>query len=138
MNPVEVNGRSYSIGKLDAFKQFHVARRLAPLVQSIGSAMLAAKNSDNQLERFKPVLDLLAKMSDEDVEYILGACLNVVTRKQPDGGFARVRANGTMMFDDITVADMMTLTMAVVEENGLLDFFLDAPTPTSATTPATA
>jgi hypothetical protein len=67
---------------------------------------------------------MLSHISDEDTEYVIRKCLSVVTRQQdPIGPFAPIQSpQGGLMFEDITMQDMLALTISVIEEN-LGDFF---------------
>lgn len=115
-----INGATYRIGKLTVFQQFHIARRLAPVLFSLGAA---AANEEGGLQAFEPVADALSKMSDADSEYVLMSCLDVVHRKQGND-WANVRARGGgLMFDDISLGTMVQLTTAVIKEN--LGNFMD-------------
>lgn len=122
MNEIELAGSTYAIGKLNAKQQFHVARRLGPALVALATGFTASAEDDSLL-KFKPIAEALARMSDEDSEYILDTCLAVCSRKQ-EKGFAKVMANGQMMFADIDLAVMIQLTAAVVKEN--LENFMGA------------
>jgi len=131
----EINGQQYQSGKLDAFKQFHVARRLAPLISGVSAALkgdaapsaegAAADSVQPQPEQRKdfadflePMADALAHMPDADCDYILFTCLGVVKRQQGDG-WAKVLAPGgrTLMFEDIDMGAMINITLKVIQEN---------------------
>lgn len=115
MSDIEVNGNVYRIGRMDARKQFHVSRRLAPLLAGIGGA-ISGKKAD-VTATFQPIAEALAQMSDEDTDYILDNCLAVVSRQQGNQ-FAPVMARGgNMMFEDIDLPTMMQLTISVIREN---------------------
>jgi hypothetical protein len=115
MSDIEVNGNVYRIGRMDARKQFHVSRRLAPLLAGLGGA-ISGKKAD-AAATFQPIAEALAQMSDEDTDYILDNCLAVVSRQQGNQ-FAPVMARGgSMMFEDIDLPTMMQLTIAVIREN---------------------
>lgn len=158
---VTIGEHTYRTGKLDATKQFHVARRLAPVIFSLGKSISEVKELAGLTKRaeevaeavaqvdvaaateakakeiakdesslgslvqaFKPMADVIAKMSDEEVDYITGACLGVCERQQP-GGWAKVRhINGRMMFEDMDMPTMLQLTITVIKEN-IGNFFPD-------------
>lgn len=114
MTEVEIAGHAYRIGTMDAMTQFHIARRLAPAVITLGDAF-----SGNPL----PLADALAQMTDANSEYIINACLAVVERKSGGGNgagaatWARLRAqNGRFMFDDIDAMTMISITIAVIKD----------------------
>ncbi len=96
-----MEGNSFSIGsdefkvrKLSAMKQFHVTRRIAPLLgELIPVAQLLGKNKtenlseDQQLEQVAkfvtPIMEGLSKLSDKDAEFVLYTLLSCVEYKQP-------------------------------------------------------
>jgi hypothetical protein len=115
MSDIEVSGNVYRIGRMDARKQFHVSRRLAPLLAGLGGAIAGKK--EDIASTFQPIAEALAQMSDEDTDYILDNCLAVVSRQQGNQ-FAPVMARGgNMMFEDIDLPTMMQLTITVIREN---------------------
>lgn len=131
MNTADINGITYSIGKLDAFQQLHVARKLAPFLahlfpmlaklapQAEGSADLG----DVLMELAAgPLADIFCRMAKEDVDFVVNTCLSVCQRKQ-DTGYKKIFANGSLMFNDIQLDTLVSLTLAVVQEN-LGRFFL--------------
>jgi len=103
---------------MDAFTQLKVARRLSPAMSTV-MGLLKPENKDKN----KDVLTLLmfAYVNEDDMLMIVHECLGVVGRKQ-ESGIAKIRKDGVTMFDDITMPDMLKLTVAVIEEN-LGDFF---------------
>lgn len=114
---VEVGGQKYRIGRIDARKQFHVARRLAPLLAGMGESALADK-AGGFAAMVGPLTTALSSMSDEDVDYVLDACLYVCQRIQPNGQGAPVIArSGGMMFEDIDMGQMIQLAVKVIQEN---------------------
>lgn len=113
----QINGNTYRIGKLDARTQFHVARRLAPLLAGIGKTLNQPKNKDDLFSTFGPLADALSSMSDEDTDYVLDKCLSVVHRAQGNQFAPVMTTNGRMMFDDIDLPSMMQLAVTVVREN---------------------
>ncbi|WCM21358.1 hypothetical protein NDK50_07895 [Paraburkholderia bryophila] len=114
---VEVGGHQYRIGRIDARKQFHVARRLAPLLAGLGASSF--KDGGDGFAKFLgPLTDALSRMTDEDVDYVLDVCLSVCQRVQANGQGAPVVARGGgLMFDDIDMGQMVQLTVKVIQEN---------------------
>lgn len=135
---VEIKGQTYSVGKLDVFQQFHVARRLAPLLYATSSALLArlrdtgaAQSTDeltSMVEAAEPMVQVISSMSDADSQYVINGCLSVCQRRTGTGqgaGFQRILVDGQrMMFDDIDLVVMMQLVVAAIRMN--LGNFLDA------------
>lgn len=125
---IEINGQQYRIGKLDARKQFHIARRLAPVMKSFGDVMIQqaaaapAEGEDLLMKAMSPIIDAIALMSDEETDYILDTCLAVVSRQQPGGQYQKVMVGKNMLFADIDLPVMMQLTFNTIREN-LSNFF---------------
>lgn len=123
---IEIAGHQYTVGKLDARRQFHVVRRLAPILAGLGEATVKALQNGKKPSFeviAQPIADKLAKMSNEDVDYVLTSCLSVCSRLV-NGEPALVQAPKTdlLMFPDITMEVMLKLMIAVIEEN-MGDFF---------------
>jgi len=127
---LEINGAKFSTGKLNAIQQFHVARRLAPILLAFGSAAGAAvKQLDSAglagdialLSEMGPVAEAVAQMSDVDSEYVLSNCLSVCQR-QDSGAWQKVYVmNGGFTYP-MEIDVMMRLTATVIKEN-LGNFF---------------
>ncbi|MDD3310951.1 phage tail assembly chaperone [Pseudodesulfovibrio sp.] len=129
-----INGNAYRAGRMDARRQFHVVRRLAPIIS--GLTDLKSLMGD-PMAALGPLADAIAEMKDADADYILDACLAVVERKQPAGGWAKVMVNGGLMFQDLDMAAMLRLTWAVLQED-MQGFFDALPRPSPAAPPKKA
>lgn len=140
----EVKGTEYSFGKIDALSQFHIVRRAAPVVGELltvlsSSDLLKGKKADEMkfedidfesvAKNIGPVMTALAKLPDEDVNYILFSLLKGVQRKQVGGGFAHVIAPGSkdvLMFEDIKLDLGLMLTLAGKSAAANLSGFINA------------
>lgn len=149
----EVNGVAYRAAKMDAFKQFHVARRLAPvlsglvgLLATVGtpdenapegepqaaqdgdSAVAATKPPVDAIQALTPLAEALANMSDEHADYVLKECLRVVTRGLDGGtGWAPVTLrNGALVDTDMDMGTMLQIAFHVIRDN-LSGFFAALP-----------
>lgn len=112
------DGHTYELGRLDAKKQFHLTRRLAPIFLSGGAAAVKLGGSDEDMFKvMQALIDPVSSMKDEDIDYIIDSCLDVVKRKISDKGWAPVRANGMLMYADLDMATMVQLTVKVMVEN---------------------
>ncbi len=132
MSEKEVGGVNYRIGKLDAFKQFHIARRLAPVLTSWAEVTKTQKAPEpgSEMDALKPIIDAVSKLSDADTDFVIHTCLAVVMRRDGER-WANVRSsNGMLMYQDITMADMLILVYSVVEEN-LASFFGGGQSPSA-------
>lgn len=125
MTETELGGHTYRIGKLDAFKQFHVSRKIAPMLPRLVPALMqiskdgAAGDGFSKLaDSLAPFADALASMEDETAEYVIGTCLSAVHRKQ-GSSWASVwssQAKATM-FDDMDLSTLVPLVVHVIREN---------------------
>ena len=92
----EINGTEYRADKLTAMQQFHISRRIAPLLPPlIPIALMLFKSNpsgtaidpDKLLANpaiVQPFTDALSGMPDEAVNYVFDECLSVVKRKAGD------------------------------------------------------
>lgn len=130
-----VNGESYRNTKLNAVQQFHVARRLAPLLTKSSAAFLNQPgNLDDMAQTLEPVFDALGAMDDDVCNYVLRTCLASV-QKNVGGQWITVwnPAAGRLQFDDLDLATMLQLTVQVIQDN--LGTFLQG-TPSTSNEPA--
>jgi hypothetical protein len=130
---IEIGGQQYRIGKMDAMRQFHVARRLAPVLASLGISATELDGID-LFSVLGPVSEVLAKMPNEDVEYVIGSCLSVVHRREGEK-WAQVQSplpQARLMYADIDMPVMVRLAVEVVKDN-LGGFFADLPAAGPAT-----
>ena len=109
----EIGGHAYRAGKMPLMEKFHVSRRLAPVlagmvktgeVEAGGTGAMAA------------IADAVAKMPQEDADYVVSQCLAAAEIRQGDRWTA-VSRNGRVMFDFIDLPDMMRIVMGVLTEN---------------------
>ena len=135
-----VGPNHYRARKMTAFQQFHVARRLAPVISELlttGSALAELASLDQPLKEGEappgadpsklivPFADALSRVSDDDCNYVLGACLGMVQRQQGGNGAGTVTWSSvwnergkTIMFDDINeLAPMMEIVIQVLQDN---------------------
>jgi len=125
---LRINDIDYRTGKLDAFRQFHLFRKLMPLFSGMGetaatqiaraAAAAGAPDEVVQWSSLGPIAQAVSEMSQADSEFIIKTCLAVCTRKNPTGQWVRVTApNGELMFEDIDLMGMLQLTFAVIQGN---------------------
>jgi hypothetical protein len=126
---IRVAGHEYRLeGKLSAMEQFHITRRLGPAIVLCGlsfKAMMdgAAVPVSHWVTVAGPVMEVVSRMSDEDVEYVIMTSLRVC-RRQSSGTWAPVVTpdGRQLMFSDTDQADLIHLTLAVLRAN-LENFF---------------
>ena len=156
MADVEIGEHRYRIGKMTVFDQAHVARKIAPVVFSLGKGYAQAmakfptarealrteepittNGHDNNppdeyeqqldpqetaqqneifFETLGPIAEVLAKMEENDVDYVLKKCLGIVSRFNGHN-FVPMMRSGNLMFDDLDLSTLMQLTMEVVQDN---------------------
>lgn len=132
-----VKDRVFRAGKMDAFQQLHVVRRLAPCLGKL--AGLAGSDLELKKDEAGNVVDVagdigpvvsslaeaVAALSDADAEYVINACLEAAECKNPGGGWAPVRKGGATMYS-LSLPAMLTISAKVMAVN-LSDFFADLP-----------
>lgn len=122
---VTIKETTYRIGKLNAFGQLHVARRMAPVTGKMVTLVEGYDESHPEAS-LEDLGHALAGLSDSDVEYIINTCLDAVSVHQPGGGFARLRTKNTLMYE-VDMLDMLFLSFHVIKEN-LGSFFSELRT----------
>lgn len=121
--PYQLGEHQYVIGQLNPIKQFHITRRLAPALATLGLSVAQLKELrgiDELSALLGPLSGVMAAMKDDDAEYILFTCLGVVSRLASDGRAARITVAGDntrLMFEDIQMPQMLMLTFQVIKEN---------------------
>lgn len=121
----EQGGHAFRAAKLDAFKQFHVSRKISPLIPllvpvfvKVASEGNLTKNLAGYAELLTPFAEALASMSDENAEYLLATCLSVVQRKQGDTWAPIWSATGKCcMFDDMDMSALLPLVVRVIQDS---------------------
>lgn len=138
---IELAGNRYSIGRLGAMQQFHVSRRIAPIVPTLIPVFLRVRASGKPLTEdlaglaiaLQPLADGLAALKDEDAEYVIGTCMTTVQRQQATG-WARVWSGKEPMFDDMDLSVTLPLVVQVITEN--LGPFINGLLTSQASSPA--
>jgi len=110
-----LEGSEYIIGKLDVFQQFHCAKRLAPLLA--GAASISGMvDGEFKLDSLFPLLDGIAKLPDDDLDYVLTTCLLAV-RRIDHGQSVKVITGKAMQYQDMSGLTVLTLVKEVLMEN---------------------
>lgn len=130
---IEISGHTYRLGRIDARSQFHIVRRLAPVIGEIAPALQG--EGKGGMEALPVLASAVAKLSDADADYVVFGLLKVVARKQGQGlGWAPVSTGTQMMYDDITLPDMLRLAYEVFVMN-MSSFFPGLPSGSTAANP---
>ena len=137
MTELEIGGNTYRINSMPAMTQFHVMRKLGPVLPGIvpvlaqaaaalpqandqedGGAMTTVDGVAAIAMAARPLLDGLAAMADADAEYVINHCLSAVMRRDSGGkSWNAVSRDGVTMFDDIDLMASMQIVWAVLREN---------------------
>lgn len=129
MTEFDLGGHTYRIRKLPAMQQFHVHRRIAPLLPPLlpafSTIVKQRKEGGNAMDfleslapLLQPVADALADLKDEHAEFVYGNCLSAVQRK--DGkGWANIYilSTGSLMFQDIDAVQQIRMVVRVIQDS---------------------
>lgn len=104
---LEVDGHKYRISKLLPLAQFHLSRRIAPLILAFANE----KADENAaVDVMSKVAEKLSTLKDDEAEYIVFGLLAAVKRVGEDGKSYHPVSNGnTLMYGNMSVATMMKL-----------------------------
>jgi len=105
-----INGFDYKAGKLNAKQQFHIVRRVAPVL-----AGLAGGKDENDI--LKGAMSAISSLSDSDADFVLFGLLGCVERKDPTGGWGKVSTGELLMYADIDFAIMLQIAAKAFEVN---------------------
>lgn len=132
-----IGNHMYRAGKLNAFDQLYVLKRLTPmlgkLVSVAGSNIQLTTGTDGKVSDIDgdittiitPLTEAITALPDADMEFVINTCLAACERKQPGGGWAPVRKGEATMYE-VSLSAMLTITYHVVRNN-LSDFLADLP-----------
>ena len=130
MTEFESNGVQYRAQTMDARRQFHVARRLSavlsPSADAIGKLAPDADSKAGFIAAIDGFFEALSTLPDDQLDYVIDACLDTVSRK--DGTqWSPIRRGGAMMYD----LDLYTQGAIVwhVIKGALDGFFASLPAP---------
>ena len=132
MEIIPIGGHDYTIGRLNALDQLHVSRKIAPIVPNIMPILTEVAKGDLEkviesieadenaelagleplAKALEPFMEAIAKMPEDDVNYVIYKCLSVVKR-----GGAVVCRGESIMFDDLDMNHLLPLTVAVIRTN---------------------
>lgn len=133
---VTIGDRTYIIGTIPVRAQFHTFRRVLPLMGPILESLKAGFGFSALT--LISISDDLAKLTDEQLDYVMDNCLAVVQVEVKDSAPMKLMVNGRPMFP-LDLSTTMQLTWAVLMENfrpflkGMLDRQSSAVPQTSET-----
>lgn len=121
-NEFQIGDRKFKLGKIDAFRQFHIVRRISPLLADLMPALAAMSKStkknaesmseDEKLDEFaklaQPILAGLSKLSDADADYVLFRLLGAVEIHQAEfNSWAKVATDSGLMIQNLELPVML-------------------------------
>lgn len=134
----EAGGKKFKLNKINAFDQFHIVRRLAPVLGELLPVLgkikgMSAEQLDDpkfleeHLGDFAPVLDGFAKLSDQDSNRVLMGLCSAVEMHQPESNsWAFVVRGQNLMFQDLELPTLLQIAGRSFAYN-MADFFRSAP-----------
>jgi|SRR5665213_626046 len=129
----EVGTRKFKLNKIDAFKQFHIVRRLAPILGDLLpvahklSKVSPDQMGEDQFQALSPIMVGISKLSDEDANRVLlGLCSAVEMQQMPAGNWARVATDAGLMFQDLELSVLLQVAAKAFMYN-LSGFFAVLP-----------
>lgn len=117
----EVAGTQYRADRLDAFKQLHISRKIAPMVPKLIPVFVSLQANEKAdmatlVTAAGPFADALAAMAEADVDFVVKTCLASVRRNQA-GAWSPLMSNGALMFSDMGLDAMLPIVARVLREN---------------------
>lgn len=134
----ELGGRRFKLSKIDAFKQFHIVRRVGPILADLLPGMqelqkeknFESLNETQKLSAFAklagPFMAGLAKLSDEDSERVLYGLLASVEIQGPTGGWMKIASDRILLAQDLELPQLMNIAGRAFMHN-LQGFFAALP-----------
>lgn len=134
----EIAGRKFKLSKINALEQFHIVRRITPILKALLPEVktfqaMAGKEltKDEQMDVFikiaMPVMDGLADLTDKDSERVLFGLLSSVEMQQlPAGNWARLANSSGLMFADLGLSMLLQGAGRAFAYN-LAGFFAELP-----------
>jgi hypothetical protein len=130
MTEFEIEGKFFRIEKLTAMQQFHVSRKIAPLIPpllpifaQVAKDQKKGVSIQDDFEVIGPLLqpfaDGLSTMSDEASEYVFGTCLGALRYKHGDNWitFWSKTGNVAMVHDMNDVGLLIRLVVRVISDS---------------------
>lgn len=122
---MEINGKNYQFAKLSARKQFHIMRRLTPVISDFAPVLKLlntskdADQTDLGLEVIEHIGKALGALNDADADFVLDGLLDSVSRDNGQGlGFTPIRVNGVGMYSaDIDMPTELILAFHAIKAN---------------------
>lgn len=104
----ELDGHTYRVGKMNAMGQFHLARRLMPLLAAAGAGAMDQVKTD-PFAAMASIAESVASLPDAEAEYIISAALGIVQRRAGEAWAKVWSQSGGLMFEDISLSSMLQI-----------------------------
>jgi hypothetical protein len=122
MSEITVKDHVYKTGRLDAFTQLHIVRRLGPALIVAGVSIEVLKSGtklylQDMVRMAEPVMSFVGQMREEDVDYILLSCLRVIQRKEGDRWMSINSGTRDLQYNDIDMIVLLRLVVEVLKDN---------------------
>lgn len=124
----ELKGHRYQIGRLNAFNQMNVARRLATALIPLANLRKDADKQPSDEEVARAFVTLTSQMPDELLTPAITSLLSTIKRDVGgDRGWASISTpDGMLMYSDIDgLTDLNILLIKALDANQIIDFFVD-------------
>lgn len=128
----EIGGRKFKLGKMNTFKQFHIVRRISPILADMLPAIKDLQIKSGKAETFEetakilaPILTGFSKLSDADSEFVLYGLLSSV-EAQINGAWAKVATDSMLMIQDMELPTLLQIAGRAFIHN-LTGFFAALP-----------
>ena len=113
----EINGKQFKLSKINALKQFHIVRKIGPILSDMVPVLqkIAKENTESKSESEKlesagelagPIMLGLSRLSDKDAEFVLFNLLAAVEMNQ-GSNWARISNGEVLMFDNLDMPTML-------------------------------
>lgn len=116
----ETDGKKFKLNKIDAIRQFHIVRRIGPILSELApalkgmagvrksfEAMSEEEKFDQIATMMSPIMMGLSKLSDTDADRVLYGLLNSVEMQQAQGNWARVSTDSSLLLQDLELPLLM-------------------------------
>jgi hypothetical protein len=121
MTEFELGGRKFKTGKLNTFKQFHIVRRIAPILGELLPVITELQKSqkknshlsedevfEQNVKVFSPILNGLSKLNDKDSEFVLLGLLSCV-EVQLGAGWTKLSTDDMLMVQDLDLSSLLQI-----------------------------
>lgn len=134
----KIGDRNFKLSKIDAIRQFHIVRRIAPILKdllpvmgTIAKSKLDSLNEEQKLEEFGriagPIMQGLSNLSDSDADFVLYRLLASVEIEQPQfHSWSAVATESGVKMQDLELPVLLQLAGRALMYN-LAGFFSSLP-----------